>query len=116
MIRRQVYAVDLVDDERCAAEYERIHRPGAIDHAVIADMRAHGYVNLTIWRSGSRLFMLAETVPVDTQPEPCPEAREILEKWEALTSQLQQALPGHESTSRWIELKQIFDLAEHATG
>lgn len=113
MRKRICLALDLRDDAEAIVQYDRLHQPGGVWPEVIADLRARGYAEMTIWRVGNRLFMIAES---DKVPEPAtnPETQLVLDRWQALTSSLQQALPGAGPHPQWIEMQCVFDLREHA--
>ena len=110
---KKCFAIDLRDEALAIAEYERMHRPGAVWPEVIADIRAQGYVDITIWRAGNRLFMLTEGGPVASAMAPDDHTQAILDRWDAVMAGLQQALTGHEEPPRWVPMKCIFDLREH---
>ena len=115
MRKRACFAIDLRNEAEAIVNYDRLHQPGGVWPEVIADLRARGYAEMTIWRAGNRLFMIAEIDPV---PEPAtdPKTQLILERWQALTSSLQQALPGAGPQPQWIEMQCVFDLSAHAPG
>ena len=113
MRRRSCLALDLRDDAAAIAEYERIHKPGGVWPEVIADLRARGYAGMTIWRTGNRLFMIAEVDTNASTPNPDSQTQQVLDRWQELTSGLQQALPGTGPHPQWIEMACIFDLQEH---
>lgn len=113
MYRRSCLALDLRDDAAAIAEYERIHKPGGVWPEVIADLRARGYTGMTIWRTGNRLFMIAEVDTRASTPSPDSQAQQVLDRWQELTSGLQQALPGTGPHPQWIEMACVFDLQEH---
>lgn len=108
-------AIDLRDDAEAIAHYESLHRPGGVWPEVMADLRAHGYAEMTIWRTGNRLFMIVE---IDAVEPPATDAATqiILDRWQTLTSSLQQALPGTGPQPRWIPMDCVFDLKEHSAG
>ena len=113
MVRRSCLAIDLRDDAAAIDEYERIHRPGGVWLEVVADLRARGYADMTIWRTGNRLFMIAEIEHNTAEPSIDSKTQQALDRWQALTSGLQQALPGRGPSPQWIEMACVFDLNEH---
>jgi L-rhamnose mutarotase len=112
MRRRTCLAIDLRDDAEAIAEYERLHEPGAVWPEVIADLRSNGYEEMTIWRTGNRLIMIAD-IETDATPTKNPAVQSIVDRWEDLTASLMQALPGTGDQVRWIEMKCVFDLSLH---
>jgi L-rhamnose mutarotase len=113
MRRRSCLALDLRDDAAAISEYERIHRPGGVWPEVIADLRARGYTGMTIWRTGNRLFMIADIDTTAVAPATEPRVQQVLDRWQELTSGLQQALPGTGPRPQWTEMACVFDLDDH---
>jgi L-rhamnose mutarotase len=107
------WAIDLRDEAAALDEYDRIHRAGGVWPEVIADLRARGYVDMTIWRTGNRLFMIAIQDPPLADPVPAPAVQAVLGRWQELTRGLQQALPGQGSVPQWVEMSCVFDLRDH---
>lgn len=112
MRRRTCLAIDLRDDAEAIAEYDSLHEPGGVWPEVIADLRSNGYEEMTIWRTGNRLFMFAE-IETDAAPTKDLAVQCVVDRWETLTASLQQALPGTGPQPKWIELKCVFDLSLH---
>ena len=110
---KKCFAIDLRDEALAIAEYERMHRPGAVWPEVIADIRAQGYVDITIWRAGNRLFMLTEGEPVASPAPTDDQTQAILDRWDDVMAGLQQAVTGREEPPRWVAMKCVFDLREH---
>lgn len=108
------FAVDLRDDAAAIAEYERMHRPGSVWPEVIADLRAQGYSDIRIWRIANRLVMLTEREGGEFPVTWDSQTQAILDHWDAVMGYLQQPLPGHPGPPRWVEMKCVFDLREHA--
>ena len=109
MPRRLCFALDLSDDPQLIAEYEAHHAPGAVWPRVIEHIRAQGFDAMEIWRTGTRLVMIAEVA--DNYPRPVPEPPEI-EKWEDLMWRFQRALPDAQAGEKWVAMRRIFDLDE----
>ena len=106
---RRCFALDLRDDPGLIAEYERMHGPGAVWPAVIGHIRSTGVEVMEIWRSGDRLFMIAEVA------EDYPRAREApyeTEQWEQLMWRFQRPLPHAAEGEKWVPMDRIFSLDE----
>ncbi|AQR73452.1 L-rhamnose mutarotase [Sphingomonas sp. LM7] len=105
MVRRQCFALDLVDDAALIAEYEARHAPNAVWPAVLAFLRAQGVEAMEIWRTGDRMVMIAEVADdypraVETPPE--------IDEWEALMWRFQRALPHAGPDEKWVPMQRIF--------
>lgn len=108
-MRRLCFALDLVDDAALIAEYEAMHRPGAVWPEVVAHIRATGVEGMEIWRFRDRLVMVARVA--DDYPRPCP-APPLVCDWEALMWTFQRALPGAAVGDKWMPMTRIFALDE----
>ena len=107
--RRLCFALDLVDDDELIAEYERYHAPGGPWPEIMQDIRASGILEMEIWRTADRLFMILEVA--DDYPRPrAAEPREAA--WQKMMWRFQKPLSHAAEGEKWIEMKRIFDLAE----
>lgn len=109
MTQRLCFALDLVDDAAMIAEYEAWHAPGGVWPEIIADIRASGVLDMEIWRTGTRMFMLM-TVSEDYPRARPPQPREP--EWQKLMWKFQKPLPMAAAGEKWIEMKRIFSLEE----
>ena len=111
MSRRVCYALDLVDDADLIAEYEAAHAAGAVWPQVIAGIRQAGYDSMEIWRTGDRLFMVAD-VADDWPRAVTPEISAIDAQWQARMDRFQKRLPHGEPDEKWTAMTRIFSLDE----
>lgn len=109
LMARRCFALDLKNDAELIAEYEAVHGPGAGWPAVIEHIKATGVEVMEIWRTGDRLFMIAEVA--DDYPRPV-EAPADVERWETLMWRFQQPLPHAAEGEKWVAMKLIFSLDE----
>jgi len=108
--RRCCFALDLIDDAALIEAYEAWHAPGAAWPTVIAYIREQGVEAMEIWRTGDRLFMIAEVS--QDYPRPVPVPQEV-EQWEALMWGFQRRLPHALPGEKWVEMRRIFTLPSH---
>ncbi len=111
MSRRVCFALDLVDDAGLIAEYEAAHAPGAVWPPVIAGIRQAGYESMEIWRTGDRLFMVAQ-VADDWPRQVAPEISAVDAQWQDRMDHFQKRLPHCEPGEKWTEMTRIFSLDE----
>ena len=111
MSRRVCYALDLVGDADLIAEYEAAHAAGAVWPQVIAGIRQAGYDSMEIWRTGDRLFMVAD-VADDWPRAVTPEISAIDAQWQARMDRFQKRLPHGEPDEKWTAMTRIFSLDE----
>jgi L-rhamnose mutarotase len=103
---RACFALDLKDDPRLIAEYERRHAPGNVWTEVLAHLKAQGFHDMQIWRTGDRLVMIAEVS--DDYPRPvAPPPRTL--QWEEEMSRFQRPLPHAADGQKWVPMDCIFD-------
>ncbi len=111
-MQRHCLALDLKDDPKLIAEYEKYHEK--IWPEITASIHAAGITALEIYRTGNRLFMIleaedhfsfAEKATADaTNPK--------VQEWETLMWTYQQALPQAKLGEKWLLMERIFVLEE----
>ncbi|MAW93740.1 MULTISPECIES: L-rhamnose mutarotase [unclassified Leeuwenhoekiella] len=109
---RHYFACDLKDDADLIAEYEKYHKE--VWPEVLKSIKDAGISDMEIYRCGNRLFMIMETT-ADYDPERKKQMdlnNPKVQEWENLMWKYQQALPFANPGEKWIEMKQIFKLAD----
>jgi L-rhamnose mutarotase len=112
---RHCLALDLQDDPDTIATYVRWHAPGGPPPAVTRSIRAADILEMQIWLTGSRLFMIMETGPgfSPAAKVAADAADPDVQAWEAMMGALQRTLPWAAPGEKWTPATCIFDLAEH---
>ncbi|WP_435357444.1 L-rhamnose mutarotase [Emticicia sp. SJ17W-69] len=109
-MKRYTFALDLVDDPKMIAEYEKYHEK--ISDEIAKSITDSGITQMEIFRIGNRLFMIMETeddfsfekkAEMDTN-------NPKVQEWENLMWKYQQALPMAKEGEKWLLMKQIFKL------
>ncbi len=107
---RYCFALDLKDDPALIAAYEKHHRK--VWPEIIATIKEAGIQHLEIYRVMNRLFMIMDTTAgfsfekkalTDT-------ANPVVQEWETLMWQYQQALPVAKPGEKWVLMEKIFEL------
>lgn len=111
MSRRICLALDLVDDAEMIARYEAAHAPGAVWPQVVAGIRQAGYESMEIWRTGNRLFMVAE-VADDWPRVVAVEISAVDANWQDKMDRFQKRLPHADPDEKWTAMTRIFSLDE----
>ena len=109
---RHYLACDLKDDADLIAEYEKYHKE--VWPEVLKSIKDAGISHMEIYRCGNRLFMIMETT-ADYNAERKKQMdlnNPKVQEWENLMWKYQQALPFANPGEKWIEMKQIFKLAD----
>ena len=107
---RYALALDLKDNAALIAEYERQHReiwPEVRKH--LRDAHVEG---MTIWRLGTRLFMLMQTGQHFSFEHMAALAasNDRIQAWETLMWRFQAPTPWTPVGVKWVPMAQIFDL------
>jgi len=107
-MKRYCQTLELVDDERMIERYCEAHRH--VWPEVIEGQREVGILDMQIYRSGRRLFMICDTVDgfdwdrdmarLATLPRQA--------EWEAYVSQFQGCDPDAPSSAKWQLMEKIF--------
>ncbi len=110
MPTRYCLALDLKNDPALIAEYERYHQ--SVWPEIAESIRAAGIVDMEIYRTGTRLFMIME---VDDRfsfeaKAAGDAANPKVQEWEALMGRFQQALPWAAPGEKWVRMARIFKL------
>jgi L-rhamnose mutarotase len=108
--RRYCLALDLKNDPKLIAEYEKYHKK--IWPEITESLKASGILDLEIYRLGRRLFMIME---VDDQFSFDKKAERDrtdpkVRAWEELMWRFQQPLPEAKPGEKWLPMKRIFKL------
>lgn len=109
-MKRYCFALDLKDDEKLIAEYEKYHE--VIWPEIRESITSAGIEQLEIYRVENRLFMIMETnndFSFEKKNE-MDAANEKVQEWENLMWKYQQALPTAAKGEKWILMKKIFEL------
>lgn len=112
MNARWCLALDLRDDPVLIAEYCRLHQ--RIWPEIAVSIRAAGIVDMEIWRTGNRLFMLMETdARFDAAAKGAADAANPrVQEWEQLMWRFQLPLPWADPGQKWVPMERIFALAD----
>ena len=109
-MKRYALALDLVDEPELIAEYEAYHQ--AVWPEIKKSILDSGIINMEIYRTGNRLFMIMETEDNFSfdQKAAMDESNEKVQEWEQLMWKFQQALPGSKPGEKWVLMNNIFEL------
>ena len=114
MEKRYCLALDLKNDPALIAEYEAWHKKVWPD--ILKSIKDSGILNMEIYRTGNRMFMIMETVP-DFSFEKKGKAdadNAKVQEWEELMWKFQQPLPEARPGEKWILMEKIFKLQSNA--
>jgi L-rhamnose mutarotase len=109
-MKRYCFALDLVDDPKLIAEYEKYHQASWPEN--IQAIKDAGITIMDIYRTGNRLFMIMETsddFSFERKAE-MDKTNPKVQEWEKLMWKYQQALPHAKPGEKWVLMNKIFGL------
>ena len=106
-MKRYCLALDLKDDPALIALYEEYHQ--SVWPEIIESIKLAGIQHLEIYRVANRLFMIIEA-PDDFSFEEKAKLdakNEMVQQWEKLMWEYQQALPCAKPGEKWVLMQKI---------
>jgi L-rhamnose mutarotase len=109
-MKRFCLALDLKDNPALIEEYEQYHQD--VWPEIKASIVDSGIIDMQIYRTGNRLFMIMETADDFSFEDKAAmdAANEKVLQWEALMWKFQQPLPWAKEGEKWIKMEKIFSL------
>lgn len=110
MEKRYCLALDLKNDPQLIEQYETHHRQ--VWPAILESIRDSGITELEMYRFQNRLFMIMEVDESFSfeRKKTMDEESEIVQQWEELMWNYQQAIPGAKPGEKWVLMNKIFSL------
>lgn len=109
-MQRFCLALDLKDDPELIAEYEQWHARGKGWPEVRQNDLKAGILDLQIYRTANRMFMILETDDEFTfeKKAQLDADNTYVQEWEKLMWRFQQPLPWAKEGEKWVLMDQIF--------
>jgi len=106
------FALDLKEDEKKIAAYDEYHRK--VWPEVRESLRQAGILEMEIYRTFNRLFMIIHTRPDFSfeRKASLDAANPQVQEWETLMAVFQQPLPWAEPGQKWILMDRVFHWTE----
>ena len=103
-------ALDLKDDPDLIAQYEHHHKE--VWPEILDSIRSSGIVEMEIYRTGNRLFMIMEVnEDFDVEKKASLDAQKPkVQEWEQLMDTFQQRLAWAPKDVKWVRMDKIFQL------
>jgi L-rhamnose mutarotase len=109
-MRTLMMTTELVPDSAVYRFYDSMHSAAAVWPALEKANRAAGIEEVRIWRFDNRLAMLIR-LPADADPATTDSlylsADPSVADWGRMMSNLQRALPGVDTSRKWVEMQTI---------
>ncbi len=111
-MKRYCLALDLVGDPALIAEYEQWHQAGTIWPEIKQSITGSGIIDMEIYRTGNRLFMIMDTDDTFSfeRKAGMDAANPKVQEWEQLMWKFQSALPWAKEGEKWVLMDNIFTL------
>jgi len=109
-MNKHCLALDLKDDPELVREYIKHHK--SVWPEIKQSIRDSGIINMEIYNTGNRLFMIMETedwFSFDDKVRMDNENPKVQE-WEGLMWRFQKALPWARPGEKWVLMDKIFGL------
>lgn len=109
-MKRYCLTLDLIDDPESIRVYENHHAPGNAWAEVTQHDIDAGILDMEIYRTGNRMFMIMETNDDFSLEEKAllDSKSPIIQKWEELMWTFQQPIPWAKSGEKWVLMDRIF--------
>ena len=110
--KRYCLTLDLKDDSTLVSQYRYWHMSEHIWPEIPKGIREVGILDMEIYLTGPRLFMIMETTPEFDFARDMGKLSGLprQKEWEAFVSKFQQSLPGAASSEKWKLMDRIFKL------
>ena len=110
--KRFCKTLELKDDPRLIEEYKRIHAKGNTWPEIARGMKEVGILDMEIYITGTRLFMIMDTVSDFDHDEAMTKLAKMprQQDWETFVSKFQKTTPDASAGSKWTLIERIFKL------
>jgi len=112
--KRFCKSLELKNDPELIRTYKKVHADGAVWPEIIKGMREVGIIDMEIYITGTRLFMIMDTLPdFDHEKAMAELAKKPRQKeWEAFVSGFQKTAVDATANEKWQLIERIFKLPE----
>ena len=112
--KRFCKTLTLRDDPELFEEYKKVHAKGAAWPEITQGMQDVGILDMEIYITGTRLFMIMDTIPDFNHDEAMAELakKPRQSEWEAYVSRFQRASAEASAEEKWQLVERIYKLGE----
>jgi L-rhamnose mutarotase len=109
-MKRYCLTLSLKNDEALIRQYEEHHKK--VWPEIIQSIKDSGIEQMEIYRLGTRLFMIMEVNDSFSfeRKQQMDDGNPVVQKWEQLMWQYQEALPEATKGEKWMLMEKIFTL------
>ncbi len=112
--KRFCKSLSLEEDPKLIDEYKKVHGKGAVWPEITQGMVDVGILDMEIYISGTRLFMIMDTTPDFDHDSAMAKLATMprQSEWEAYVSKFQKTSPEASADEKWQLMERIFKLGE----
>jgi len=112
--KRFCKTLTLEDDPGLIEDYKKVHAPGAAWPEITQGMIDVGILDMEIYITGNRLFMIMDTVPDFNHEKAMAElaTKSRQSEWEAYVSRFQRSSAEASADEKWQMIERIYKLGE----
>ena len=109
-MERYCLALDLKEDAALISAYDEYHKN--VWPEVKESLKEAGMVDMEIYRTGNRLFMIIQVSPGFSfeNKAALDAANPKVQEWETLMSVFQKPIPGSKPGEKWMLMERVFKL------
>lgn len=110
--KRYCKTLSLKDDAQLIEDYKIVHAPGAAWPEITQGMKDVGIIDMEIYISGTRLFMIMDTVKEFDHDKAMAELalKPRQSEWETYVSRFQQSSAEATADEKWQLMERIYKL------
>ena len=104
----------LKEDPQLIEEYKRVHAPGAAWPEITRGMQEVGILDMEIYLTGNRLFMIMDTAPDFDHDRAMLElaSKPRQSEWERYVARFQKTQEGASADAKWQLMERIYKLGD----
>ena len=112
--KRFCKTLTLENDPELIDDYKKVHGPGAVWPEITKGMREVGILDMEIYITGTRLFMIMDTIPDFDHDSAMKElaAKPRQSEWEAFVSRFQKTSADASAEEKWQLIERIYKMEE----
>jgi L-rhamnose mutarotase len=110
--KRYCKVLDLYEDPELIAEYIHIHSPGVTWPEIAQGMKDVGILDMEIYITGNKLFMIMDTVPDFDHDKAMKElaTKPRQKEWEKFVARFQKTTETASADEKWTTIQRIFKM------
>jgi L-rhamnose mutarotase len=110
--KRYCKTLDLYDDPELITEYKYVHSPNVTWPEIAQGMKEIGILDMEIYITGTKLFMIMDTVPGFDHDKAMAELakKPRQREWEKFVARFQKTSSAASADEKWMPIERIYKL------